>query len=189
MRGQPRGWSRSVSRGTCRPAIEPRNQPVWGADAVSLCGRQHPVQQERELARDPTGSETPRMHGNTSHENREIPGFLRRAPPMQGWWSAAGSRKTHAADARAWEVIQLRSTEEGLEQGQEAGGGETGGKAAGQAELAVERDTPDTVPGHRVVARGQVRRLVGMCAVRQSPFDARQEPGTVVPYAGIRGGG
>src|ERR1700704_3760171 len=26
-------------------------------------------------------------------------------------------------------------------------------------------------------------------AVRQSPFDARQEPGTVVPYAGIRGGG
>ena len=25
---------------------------------------------------DPTGSETPRMHGNTSHVNREIPGLL-----------------------------------------------------------------------------------------------------------------
>src|SRR5436190_23099471 len=27
------------------------------------------------MGRDPTGSETPRMHGNTSHANREIPGF------------------------------------------------------------------------------------------------------------------
>src|SRR5215211_2364914 len=36
---------------------------------------------------DPTGSETPRMHGNTSHVNREIPGFssrpLGRAPGAQ----------------------------------------------------------------------------------------------------------
>src|SRR6266536_1419537 len=84
MRGQPRGWFRSVSRGTCRPGIEPRNQPEWGADAVSLCGRQHPVQQKRELDRDPTGSETPRMHGNTSHENREIPGFSRRSRSRAG---------------------------------------------------------------------------------------------------------
>ena len=75
MRGQPRGGLRSVSRGTCRPGIEPRNHPDWGADDVRLCGRQHLVQQERELDKDPTGSETPRMHGNTSHVNREIPGF------------------------------------------------------------------------------------------------------------------
>src|SRR6202165_1205530 len=84
MRGQPRGWSRSVSRGTCRPGIQPRNQPDWGADAVSLCGRQHRVQHKRELDRDPTGSENPRMHGNTSHENREIPGFSRRPLPCRG---------------------------------------------------------------------------------------------------------
>src|SRR5258708_5144937 len=84
MRGQPRGWSRSVSRGTCRPGIEPRNQPEWGADAVSLCGRQDRVQRERELDTDPTGSETPRMHGNTSHENREIPGFSRRTRSRAG---------------------------------------------------------------------------------------------------------
>src|SRR5438094_1640814 len=32
---------------------------------------------------DPTGSETPRMHGNTSHVNREIPGLLHR-PVRQG---------------------------------------------------------------------------------------------------------
>ena len=30
---------------------------------------------KRELDGDPTGSPTPRMHGNTSHENREIPAF------------------------------------------------------------------------------------------------------------------
>src|SRR5882762_6476182 len=84
MRGQPQGWPRSVSRGTCRPGIEPRNQPDWGADAVSLCGRQHPVQRKRELDRDPTGSETLRMHGNTSHENREIPGFSRRTRSRAG---------------------------------------------------------------------------------------------------------
>jgi RNA-directed DNA polymerase len=54
--------------------MEPRNQPVWSADAVSLCGRRDPIQRERELDGDPTGSQTPRMHGNTSYENREIPG-------------------------------------------------------------------------------------------------------------------
>src|SRR5260370_1885652 len=33
---------------------------------------------------DPTGSETPAMHGNTSHENREIPGFSRRTRSRAG---------------------------------------------------------------------------------------------------------
>ena len=49
----------------------------WGADAVSESGRPYPAQRYREMGRDPTGSETPRMHGNTSHVNREIPGFSR----------------------------------------------------------------------------------------------------------------
>ncbi len=78
MCGQPQGGLRSVSRGTCRPGTEPRNQLDWGADAVPSSGRPHPVQHERELDGDPTGSATPRMHGNTSHANREIPGFSRR---------------------------------------------------------------------------------------------------------------
>src|SRR5258708_13055047 len=91
MGGQPGGWSRSVSRGTCRPGIQPRNQPVWGADAVSLCGRPHPVQQERELGKDPTGSETPRMHGNTSHVNREIPGLLQL--PLPGMDTGTGAQR------------------------------------------------------------------------------------------------
>src|SRR6266851_5752956 len=58
--------------------------------------------------------------------------------------SAAGSRETHAADARAWEVRQPRSTKESPEQSQEAGGGGIGGKAAGQAKLATGHHAPNT---------------------------------------------
>src|SRR5437667_12599291 len=43
------------------------------------------------------------------------------ATPARDGWSAAGSRETHAADARTWEVRQPHSTEEGSEQGLEAG--------------------------------------------------------------------
>src|SRR5258708_25080928 len=60
--------------------------------------------------------------------------------------SAAGSPRTHAADERAWEVRQPRSTEEGPEQSQEAGGGGAGGKAAGQAEIVTGHHAPDTGP-------------------------------------------
>ena len=44
-----------------------------GADAVEVCGRQHPSRRNREMRRDPARSETPCMYGNTSRENREIP--------------------------------------------------------------------------------------------------------------------
>src|SRR5712691_6232867 len=75
------------------------------------------------------------------------PRFLQAAPPMQGRWSAAGSRETHAADVRAWEVRQPHSTEEGLEQSSGTSSGGTGGKGAGQAELATGHHAPDTAPG------------------------------------------
>src|SRR5919205_1442940 len=38
---------------------------------------------------DPTGSETPRMHGNTPHANREVPGFLQLALP----WAEVGAQR------------------------------------------------------------------------------------------------
>ena len=44
-----------------------------GADAVGEGGRPHPGHRYREMPGDPARSETPRMHGNTSRENREIP--------------------------------------------------------------------------------------------------------------------
>lgn len=44
-----------------------------GADAVGESGRQHPAHRHREMWWSPARSETPSTHGNTSHENREIP--------------------------------------------------------------------------------------------------------------------
>jgi RNA-directed DNA polymerase len=46
---------------------------VRGADAVSVCGRQHPGRRQGETLRDPAGSETSSMHRDSSRENREIP--------------------------------------------------------------------------------------------------------------------
>ena len=55
-------------------AIEPRNVSlVWGADAVSLGGRQHCRPRYRELLADPARSENHGMHGISMRENREIP--------------------------------------------------------------------------------------------------------------------
>src|SRR5579862_5490620 len=55
--------------------LSPEIVRVGGADAVPSGGRPHPVHRYGEMDEDPTGSETPRMHGNTSRAKREIPGF------------------------------------------------------------------------------------------------------------------
>ncbi|SRR6266852_3356900 len=55
--------------------LSPESNVDWGADAVGISGRPHSVHQQREMGRDPTGSETSRMHGSTLRANREIPGF------------------------------------------------------------------------------------------------------------------
>lgn len=46
---------------------------VRGAEAVETCRRPHWRWRFGESALDPARSETPRMRGNTSHGNREIP--------------------------------------------------------------------------------------------------------------------
>jgi hypothetical protein len=46
---------------------------LWGADAVEIGGRPHPMCRQREARRAPTRSETPCTYGNTSRENRESP--------------------------------------------------------------------------------------------------------------------
>jgi hypothetical protein len=60
-------WSREIHA----PARERR--VVRGADAVEEGGRPHRTRRQREARPDPARSETPGMHGNTSHGNREIP--------------------------------------------------------------------------------------------------------------------
>jgi len=44
-----------------------------GAEAVGMCRRPHRCCRIGEAAPDPARSETPRMRGNISHGNREIP--------------------------------------------------------------------------------------------------------------------
>ena len=54
-------------------AIEPRNHPVRGADAVSRGGRQHRRQRQRKLPSGPARSKNLSMRGISMRENREIP--------------------------------------------------------------------------------------------------------------------
>jgi hypothetical protein len=44
-----------------------------GADVVEAGGRPHRERRQRETPPDPAQSETPSMHGRTSHGNQEIP--------------------------------------------------------------------------------------------------------------------
>ena len=52
-------------------AIEPRNQPVRGADAVQLGGRRDRRSRYGEWPADPARSENPGMRGISMRENRE----------------------------------------------------------------------------------------------------------------------
>ena len=54
-------------------AIEPRKARVPGADVVSVSGRPHVPERERERRDDPARSKNLSMHGNSKRENREIP--------------------------------------------------------------------------------------------------------------------
>ena len=128
------------------------------------------------------------MHGNTSHENREIPGFLQGVPPRQGRWSAAGSQRRkplmHEPGKSHSCVVPRKVSNKARRRAAE--------RLEGRR--LAKRNSPSSAT-HRTLGRAIVSmRESGCgdpsaCAVRQSPFDARQEPGTVVPYAGIRAGG
>ena len=87
-----------------------------GTPGCRRCGARRkatPARRHRETRMDPARSETPRMHGNTSRGNREIP----RSPAARWRWQAAsGSPRTHADDERPREVGQPRSTDEAAEQ-------------------------------------------------------------------------
>jgi hypothetical protein len=62
----------AFDRGTGGLGIEPRNQPVQGADAVKSGGRQNETGRHREPRHGPARSETPRTSGIFLHGNREI---------------------------------------------------------------------------------------------------------------------
>src|SRR5438309_5661717 len=71
MRGQSRGWARSVDRGTCRRSIEPRN--IWksGCRRCLFGGKATLVGALSRAPAGPARSKTPDMHGTSTRENRE----------------------------------------------------------------------------------------------------------------------
>jgi len=71
-------------------AIEPRNHVASGADAVVGSGKQHEAARNREHRPGPARSKTPRMHGISTHENREIP----RPPTVDGTVGRAGKAES-----------------------------------------------------------------------------------------------
>ena len=81
---------------------------VQGADAVSVCGRPHPMPRQGERYGDPARSENLSTHRNkvsptpgiTSRENREIPCL----PVAYGTAGRIGKSEDEANDARTREV-------------------------------------------------------------------------------------
>jgi hypothetical protein len=69
----PQGRGEALDRGMRRPAIEPRNQPDRGADAVLEAEGNIAVSVTRELPVDPARSETLCMRRTSVRENRETP--------------------------------------------------------------------------------------------------------------------
>ena len=72
--------------------IEPRNHLASDADAVVGSGKQHVTVRNREHRCGPARSKTPRMHGISTHENREIP----RLPAGDGAAGRAGKAKARS---------------------------------------------------------------------------------------------
>src|SRR6266581_6277784 len=127
MRRRSRDRRRSVDRGTRRPAIELRNQPLRGADAVIRSGRPHRRRRYWQAARGPRAVRDP-VHAWTlvARETGGPTGTRRR------WYggSAGEGHKPQSRHVRLWEVGRPRSTWEAAEQGRAPvahGGG--GGKA------------------------------------------------------------
>jgi len=99
-----------------------------------------------------------------------------------------GAPDGHDRDGRVQGVGQLQSTDEAFEQGSPHGtSGAGGGQGAGQGDRGGAHQEPDTAPGSPVTCaqpRTYDRHL--RVPVR---YDPRQEPGAVVPHAGICAGG
>ena len=75
----------ALSRGICRPGMELRNRPLWGADGVGLSGRQYCGARQREVRHDPAESKTLSMRRNSMRENREAS-----SSPVAARWRAGG---------------------------------------------------------------------------------------------------
>ena len=74
--GAVREGGTEASTGVRAGRVFSRVSPIIrGADAFEGGGRPHRAHRYREMRLDPARSKTPSTLGNTSHGNREIPGF------------------------------------------------------------------------------------------------------------------
>ena len=71
--GSRKGMGEALTGAHAGRAIEPRKHQVPGADAVTVCGRQHDAERKRELSVDPARSKNLSMRRVSRRENREIP--------------------------------------------------------------------------------------------------------------------
>ena len=152
------------------------------ADVVMTGGRQQLASRYRKGFPYSAWSETLRTHRSISRGSREIPGSAcHRAGPR------TEPHKGHECDARSREVGWVRSTREVLEQSLRCadGRGEDGGKEPSQRDSRGGEAGPDTAPGSPAIEPTRERRADTPLA-RDHP---RQEPGAVIPLAGIRAGG
>jgi hypothetical protein len=71
--GDPQGRSEALARARAGQAIEPRNDPIRGAHAVSRAEGNTVAGVTREPTTGPAWSKNHGMCGNSMRENREIP--------------------------------------------------------------------------------------------------------------------
>ena len=172
----------SVDRGTCGLGIEPRKLSNRGADAVPLRGRQHRVRRHRETCPDPARSQTPGTHGNTLHGTREVPPLaLRRTQGPHG--ESYGSTTVMHDDGKSDKPVVPRKDANN-------GGGNPPRRSAWR-EGALAKGNPGEQS--RFWTQGQFDLQHALDPIRRAAMpmrhDPRQEPGAVVPHAGICAGG
>jgi RNA-directed DNA polymerase len=161
--------------------LSPEIGLVLGANALRTRGRPHRGYRFGEVSTDPAGSETSGMHGNTVSGTREVLHLAWQICQVRtvNLWGTTVMDGCRESDSF---IVPRKPSNKGRPPGT---GGEGGGKGAGQGERGGVNQEPDTAPGSPVTcAQPRTAGTFGCLHV-----DPRQEPGAVVPHAGICAGG
>ena len=181
MRSASRGARRSIDRGACRPAIEPRKYSNdQGADAVTLCGRQHGQARECECLFDSAWSKTLACRYALCTRTGRSPAW---PPELFSERSASGRRGVEADDERAGEVRPLYSSDETGEQTWAIGRGVGGAKEEDRGEHRRATHVPDSEPESvsqgLAWVRGAARGASTLITRGGSPVRELRTPGSV----------
>jgi len=173
--------------------MSPESTHVGSADAVPLRGRSHPAHRYRETGRDSPGSKTMCMYGTISRATREIPGSSRRPRRRGAGAQREGQGRTPLKNEAGKSYSCVVPKKVSNKAWRRAAEGLEGRRLAKRN--APHGTTPRTLSW---TSRTQGRAMVSVPTGgygdageerNASPSDARQEPGAVVPHAGVCGGG